>query len=82
MKRTEYSQIKVEDLQPLIDDFEKAVDGFEGQRLRKNPLSSLYVSSCDDFLKAAKELMRRVRDKTPFSEFEQKAIRHVGGLDG
>lgn len=73
VKRTEYSQIKVEDLQSLVDDFEKAVEALRSAAGNK-PLSSLYVSSCDEFLKASKELMRRVRDKRPFSDFDKRQL--------
>lgn len=83
VRQTEFSQIKVDDLQPLIDDFEKAVTDLK-TAAGANPLSSLYVSSCDDFLKAAKELMRRVRDKKPFSDFERRELGTGGGwmIDG
>jgi hypothetical protein len=83
VKRTEYSQIRVEDLQPLIDEFEKSIDDLKAAGANKT-FSSLYVSSCDDFLKAAKELMRRVRDKKPFSDFERREIGTAAGwmVDG
>jgi len=78
VKRTEFSQIKVEDLQPLIDDFEKSVEGIKAASAN-SPLSSFYVSSCDNFLIASKELMRRVRDKKPFSDFEKRELGTSGG---
>jgi hypothetical protein len=73
VKRTEYSQIRAEDLQPMIESFEKSVDALKAAAAN-HTLSSLYVSSCDAFLKAAKELMRRVRDKQPFSDFERREL--------
>lgn len=73
VKRTEFAQIKVEELQPMIDDFEKSVTDLKAAA-GSRPLASMYVSSCDDFLKAAKELMRRVRDKTPFSDFDKRQL--------
>jgi Protein of unknown function (DUF3829) len=83
VKRTEYSQIKVEDFQPLVDDFEKSVDALKSTGSNKS-LSSFYVSSCDDFLKASKELLRRVRDRKPFSDFERRQIGTASGwmVDG
>jgi hypothetical protein len=83
VKRTEYSQIKVEDFQPLIDDFEKAVADLKTTGANK-PLGSFYVSSCDNFLIASKELMRRVRDRKPFSDFERRELGTAGGwmVDG
>ena len=83
VKRTEYSQIKAENLQPLVDDFEKSVDDLKSAAGNRT-FSSLYVSSCDEFLKAAKELMRRVRDKKPFSDFERRELGTDAGwmIDG
>ena len=83
VKRTEYSQIKVEDFQPMVDDFEKSVDELKSAGASKT-FSSLYISSCNDFLKASKELMRRVRDKKPFSDFEKRELGTAGGwmVDG
>jgi Protein of unknown function (DUF3829) len=78
VKQTEYSQIRVEELQPMIDEFEKAVDDLKSAGANKS-LSGLYVSSCDNFLKAAKELMRRVRDKKPFSDFDRRQLGTSGG---
>jgi len=78
VKQTDYSQIKLEELQPLIDEFEKSVDDLK-LAAKNRTLSSLYVSSCDDFLKASKELMRRIRDKKPFSDFERRQIGTFGG---
>ena len=73
VSRTEYLQISVEQLQPMIEDFEKSVNELKSAA-GKRPLGSLYVSSCDDFLKAAKELMRRVRDKKPFTGIERSWV--------
>lgn len=83
VQRTEYSQIRVENLQPLIDDFEKSLDDLKSAATNRT-LSSFYVSSCDSFLVAAKELMRRVRDKKPFSDFDRRQIGTSGGwmVDG
>jgi len=71
--RTEFFQINVDELQPMIEDFEKAVDDLKSAAA-KNPMGSFYVSACDDFLKAAKELMRRVRDKKPFTGMERSWV--------
>jgi Protein of unknown function (DUF3829) len=83
VKRTEYSQIKVEDLQPLVDDFEKSLEALKSAG-GKRPFIGLYVSSCDEFLKASKELMRRVRDKKPFSDFDRRQLGTGSGwmIDG
>ena len=71
VKSTEYPQLKAEDLQPLIDEFEKAVEELKAAAANKS-LSSFYISACDEFLTASKELMRRVRDKKPFNDFERR----------
>jgi len=83
VKRTDYPQIKVEDLQPLIDDFEKVVDDLKAAGAGK-PISSFYISSCDEFLKASKEVMRRVRDRKQFSDFERRELGSAAGwmVDG
>jgi hypothetical protein len=71
--QTEFFQIEVDQLQPMIDDFERSVADLKSASA-KNPMGSFYVSSCDDFLKAAKELMRRVRDKKPFTGMERSWV--------
>ena len=83
VKNTEYPQLKAEDLQPLIEEFEKAVDELKTAGSGKS-LSSFYVSACDEFLTASKELMRRVRDKKPFNDFERRQLGTSGGwmVDG
>ncbi|HXM34053.1 MAG TPA: YiiG family protein [Pyrinomonadaceae bacterium] len=83
VKQTEYSQIKAENLQPLIDDFEKSVNDLKSAAANK-ALGSFYVSSCDNFLIASKELMRRVRDKKAFSDFERRELGTSSGwmVDG
>lgn len=78
VQNTEYSQIKVEDLQSLIDDFDKNTADMKAEG-SKNPMASTYFSACDEFLKASKELARRIRDKKPFTDFER---RQVGTMSG
>jgi hypothetical protein len=78
VKERDYSQLQANELQPLIEDFEKAVEELKAAGAKRT-LSSLYVSACDSFLKAAKSLMRRVRDKEPFSDFEKRQLGTSGG---
>lgn len=82
-QRTEYSQIKVEDLQPLIDDFEKNTADLKSAGT-KYAMAGMYFSACDEFLKASKELARRIRDKKPFSDFERRQLGTMSGwmVDG
>ncbi len=80
VKQTDYSQLKADDIQPMVDDFEKAVDALKtSSSSSKRVGSSFYVSACDDFLKASKELMRRVRDHKPFSDFEKRQLGTFSG---
>lgn len=78
VKQTEYAQLKAEELQPLIEEFEQSLDSLKSAT-SKRPMAGLYVSSCDNFLKAAKELMRRVRDKKPFSGIERSWVGTASG---
>jgi hypothetical protein len=78
VRQTDFSHINVDELQPLIDDFEKSVEALKTAGAKKT-MSSFYVSSCDDFLKAAKELMRRVRDKKPFTGMERNWVGTASG---
>lgn len=73
VSRSEFFQINVDELQPMIEDFEKSVNDLK-TAAGKRPLASMYTSSCDDFLKAAKELMRRVRDKKQFTGIERSWV--------
>lgn len=77
-QHTEYSQIKFEDLQPLIDDYEKNVADLKAAG-SKNMMAGTYFSACDEFLKASKELARRIRDKKPFNDFERRQVGTMGG---
>ena len=38
------------------------------------PMAGTYTRACDEFMKAAKEMMRRIRDKKPFTDFEKRQI--------
>lgn len=67
-------QRETTDAQPIIprlDAFEKAADE-QSQFAKSNPqglptMWSIYANSIEEFRKASKEYMRRVRDKTPYS---------------
>ena len=77
-QKTEFSQIKADDLQPLIDDFEKCNTDTKTAG-SKNSMASIYFSASDDFLKASKEMMRRIRDKKAFNDFEKRQMGTFGG---
>ncbi len=73
VQTTQFDLIKPDELSPLIDEFDKSVEQLRATS-SKNPLASLYISACDDFTKASKEMMRRVRDGKKFSSTEQRQI--------
>jgi hypothetical protein len=81
--QADYSALRVEDLQPLIDDLERSVDELKTVG-KTRTMGTFYASACDDFVKAAKDMMRRVRDKKPYSEFERQELGTGGGwmVDG
>ena len=72
--KSSFNQLDAETMQPLIDDFARSVDALlaakESVKSNVSVSTSLYPSSCEEFLKSSKELMRRVRDKKPFSEID------------
>ncbi|NOT48380.1 MAG: YiiG family protein [Acidobacteria bacterium] len=72
LQAKEFDQITVDDLSPLIDDFSTTVDKMKASNAK--PMTSMYTNSCDSFLKASKEMMRRIRDKKPFTDFEKRQI--------
>ncbi|REJ78905.1 MAG: DUF3829 domain-containing protein [Acidobacteria bacterium] len=67
-----YDDITVDDLKPLIDEFEGTIQ--ELKKESKGPMAGMYISECEKFLVAAKELMRRKRDGTPFSRIDRLQI--------
>lgn len=69
----QFEQITVDDISPLIDDFEATVEQLHSDDSKKM-MAGMYVSACEDFSKASKEMMRRIRDKKPFDESERRFI--------
>lgn len=75
VQRTEYPDLKVDDLQTLIENFDQNTVELKAAVSSSNKsMASSYMSACDEFLKASKELMRRVRDKKSFSDSERSRI--------
>ena len=72
-QRTEFEDLKADELQTLIDDFDQNTSELKTAASGKSMASS-YTSACDGFLKASKELMRRVRDKKSFSDTERRQM--------
>jgi len=57
-----------------IDAFEKLLDELQANKETKPIMWSFYLSRLDDFRKAAKERMRRVRDKVAYTPFDQSMM--------
>lgn len=67
--RTEYSSLSADTLQTHVDQLEPAVTEMKNAGTGKTMASS-YFDNGEKFVKAVKELMRRVRDKKPFNSTE------------
>ncbi len=68
----EFSQISADELNTMIEDFSATIEQLKADSSK--PMASSYARSCDEFMKAAKEMMRRIRDKQPFTDFEKRQI--------
>ena len=73
LQQKEYEQLTADELTPLIDDFDKTVEAMRSAKTSKI-MSDSYVRSCDEFTKALKEIMRRIRDGKKFNESERRFI--------
>jgi hypothetical protein len=73
IQRKEFEQVTADELSPLIDDFESTVETMRNTSTKKTMADS-YVRACDDFTKALKEMMRRIRDGKKFTESERRFI--------
>jgi hypothetical protein len=67
--RTEYSSLSADTLQTHVDQLEPAITEMKNAGTDKS-MSSSYMDGGEKFVKAVKELMRRVRDKKPFNSTE------------
>ena len=72
VKDTEFMQISADELNTLIEDFSVTVEQLKADNSK--PMASSYARSCEEFMKAAKEMMRRIRDKQPFTDSEKRQI--------
>jgi len=78
LQNKEFAQISADELSPLIDDFAATVETMRNTET-KAMMSDSYVRSCDDFTKASKELMRRIRDGKKFNDSERRFIASGAG---
>jgi hypothetical protein len=69
------SKIQVDAFTAQLDSYEKAVlavDGYASSHANEQPTAfSFTLSALKDYLTASKELMRRARDKTPYSSSDK-----------
>ena len=73
VQNKKYTEITADELKPLIEKFETTTKELKEASSDKKA-SSIYINSCNDFLKASKEMMRRIRDKKTFSDIEKRQI--------
>lgn len=83
VQRTEYAKMSADELQTMVDEVDSGIAAMK-ENAASDAFASLYFSAADDFLKASKELMRRVRDRKPFNDFERRQLGTAGGwmVDG
>jgi hypothetical protein len=67
-----------------LNDYEatvKAAEEFSGGGFgsKDKPIGSMFVSNAKSFLTTAKQLMRRIRDKTPYSSGDRMMLNSGGG---
>jgi hypothetical protein len=64
---------------PALNDVEATVKALEGLPAEDTKLGSFFLGSAKTFLTAAKQLMRRIRDKTPYSTGDRMMINAGSG---
>jgi hypothetical protein len=69
---------------PALNEYEATVKSLEDLPPDDTKLGSFFIGSAKTFLTSAKQLMRRIRDKKPFSRGDQMMINAGGGemIDG
>ena len=73
-------KISITEYQPLVESYEQAVDEMERyaaghqEEARRYMMFSMYLSQSKNLVIAAKELMRRVRDREPFKGMERSWV--------
>ncbi len=77
LQTKEYEQLTADEIAPLIDDFTATVDELRNDNSK--PMAANYVRTCDEFTKAAKEMMRRIRDGKKFSDSDKRLIASGAG---
>ena len=72
LQQKQFEQVTPDDLNPLIEDLITTVDQLRTDVSK--PMASSYIRTCDEFTKASKEMMRRLRDGKKFSDIERRQI--------
>ncbi len=68
--RTQYSELSADTLQSHAEELETALSTMRANT-SNDGMSGMFVSGGENFVKAVKELMRRVREKKPFTGLER-----------
>lgn len=74
------NEVDVEAFQKGLDALETSIDELDayhqahGDELMTTVQFDNFLDQCNEYLKAAKDLMRRARDKTPYTDLEQNQI--------
>ncbi len=71
--RTPYKELSAETLQSNAEEIEAAAAAMK-EAGTGNSMASSYFSGAENYVKAYKDLMRRVRDKKPFNSMEQRWV--------
>ncbi|HMQ04122.1 MAG TPA: YiiG family protein [Pyrinomonadaceae bacterium] len=72
LQQKEFEKITADELNPLIEEFGETVERLKTENSK--PSANLYTSACDEFTKASKEMMRRIRDGKKFTDIERRQI--------
>lgn len=80
MENVEPKAFDLEKVNGAINAFEQAIKDIESFNASTSgkKISSMVVSNAKSFLTSAKELMRRVRDKTPYSQGDRMMLANPG----
>jgi len=72
IKGSDFMQISPDELNSFIENFNVTLEQLKAESSK--PMAGTYTRACDEFMKAAKEMMRRIRDRKPFTDFEKRQI--------
>lgn len=82
IQEKQFDEMKADDINTMIEDFNTTVDELRGDDSKT--MGAGYARSCDEFTKASKEMMRRIRDGKKFNNSERDFISTGAGwmVDG